>query len=325
MMRRFMIYCLLFLMVFHLTGCQNFEEPMTQPTETTEAPTQPTSDYQKSDPSEDDTLNLLMIGNSGCYYYVEELYGLAKAAGIKMRVCNVYYSGCTLSQHWNWWVAKEANYDYYTTDENGRVKAEGKVDLEWCLQQQNWDFISLQEGGNAAFRTGTTKTLFAARQMYLNDLLGYLKKQFPMSTLLWQQNSAYQIGYNKSFSVTSLEDQENDTQVFRDFAIAVQEKYGIDWIPRGDAALRMRQGGYDKLCARLGYGTNHEGDYYHDGDVGGGQYLTACVWLEVLTGRSCIGNSYRPVYTYKEEIFTLDEDLITKLQQAAHDAVEDLK
>ena len=46
--------------------------------------------YQKPDPSQDDTLNILMIGNSLCYYYVEELYGMLKAAGIKANVCNVY-------------------------------------------------------------------------------------------------------------------------------------------------------------------------------------------------------------------------------------------
>ena len=71
--------------------------------ETIEAKTSETSEkefapsiMQKSDPKEDDTLNLLMIGNSGCYYYVEELYAIAKAAGVKMKVCNLYYSGCKL-------------------------------------------------------------------------------------------------------------------------------------------------------------------------------------------------------------------------------------
>ena len=80
--------------------------------------------------SDDGLLNVLMIGNSYCYYYVEELYGLAAAAGIKMRVCNVYYSGCSLQQHWTWWQTKEANYDFFVTDENGRVKEQNKVNLE---------------------------------------------------------------------------------------------------------------------------------------------------------------------------------------------------
>ena len=55
-------------------------------------------------------------------------------------------------------------------------------------------------------------------------------------------------------------------------------------------------------------------DMYHDGDVGGGQYLNACVWFEVLTGKSCIGNTWRPSYE-------LSEERITQLQLAAHQAV----
>lgn len=323
--KRSLVFTLLFLIVLTLTACQTPENPETQPTETMQKPTEVImSDYQKTDPALDDTINLLMIGNSGCYYYVEELYGLAEAAGIKMRICNVYYSGCTLNQHWTWWMTKEANYDYFTTDENGRVKAEGKVNLEWCLQQQNWDFISLQEG-NTSIRSATTNAAFAARQMYLNDLVGYLKKQFPMSKFYWQQNGSYQIGYNRSFRVDSIEDQRNDTKKYYDFAVMVCDQYNLTLIPKGQASLLVKEGGYDNLCARLGIGTNHAGDYYHDGDIGGGQYLTACVWFEVLTGKSCIGNPYRPEYTYKGEKFTVDESLILKLQEAAHTAVQNNK
>jgi hypothetical protein len=260
-----------------------------------------------------------MIGNSGCYYYVEELFGLAKAAGIKMRVCNVYYSGCKLSQHWTWWKMKEAHYEYFTTDEKGRIKTEGDVNLEFCLQQQNWDFISLQEG--SGLRNASTSMAMSERKFYLDDLYGYLREQFPMSKLYWQENGAHQVGYNTAFVIDSLEDQEKDTAQFRNFAIAVSKQYQVDWIPKGDAALLMRRNGYDKLCARLGKGTNHEGDYYHDGDVGGGQYLTACTWFEILTGQSCIGNTYRPEYTYQGEKFYLDEALVKQLQEAAHKAV----
>jgi hypothetical protein len=74
--------------------------------------------YQKSDPGQDDTLNILMIGSSFCFYYVEELYGLLEAAGIKANVCNVYYSGCPLEKHWSWWKTGESNYDFYITNGN---------------------------------------------------------------------------------------------------------------------------------------------------------------------------------------------------------------
>ena len=289
--------------------------------ELTEA-TQMKNIYQKEDPALDDTLNLLMIGNSGCFYFVEELYGLAEAAGIKMRVCNVYYSGCNLVQHWTWWKNGEAHYEYYTTDENGRVKTAEGCTLEYCLQQQNWDYISLQEGSTGVLRDVPVDTYLGERKQYLDDLFGYLKAQFPMSKLYWQQNSAYQVGYSGSYAVNSLEDQIQDTKNYREVAIKVSEQYNLDWIPRGEASLIMRQGGYDNLCARLGKGEPlHSGDNYHDGDIGGGQYLTACVWLEMLTGESCIGNSYRPVYTYQTQTFELEEDFVVKLQEAAHQAV----
>ena len=41
-------------------------------------------------PPDDGVMDVLMIGNSWCYYYVEELYALAAAAGVKMRVCNLF-------------------------------------------------------------------------------------------------------------------------------------------------------------------------------------------------------------------------------------------
>ena len=127
-----------------LTACRGAAEP-------TEA-TQMENIYQKSDPSQDDSLNILMIGNSLCYYYVEELYGMLKAAGIKANVCNIYYSGCTIQQHWTWWKNGESNYDFFVTNENGRVKTAG-TNLEWCLQQQNWDVISLQEASGGVLKT----------------------------------------------------------------------------------------------------------------------------------------------------------------------------
>lgn len=307
----------LLLAALMLTACGNTQPSNTETEETMDI-------YQKTDPAADDRLNLLMIGNSGCYYHVEELYGMLEAAGIPANVCNVYYDGCKLSQHWTWWKNKEAHYQYFITNENGRVKAGDGVDLEWCLQQHNWDVISLQEGGFASIRTVSTEDAIGERAIYLKELYGYLREQFPMSRLLWHQSSAYQIGYNRKFAITSIEDQRKDTEIHRNFALAVCERYGVDRIPKGDAHQLVREGGYDNLCARLGKGNNNEGDYYHDGDWGGGQLLTACVWYEVLTGKSCLDNTYLPEYTYAGQTYTLADDLVLTLKTCAHQAVADM-
>jgi hypothetical protein len=273
-------------------------------------------------PQEDDVLNILMIGASGCYYYVEELYGLLDAVGIKANVCNVYYSGCTLRQHYTWWQNKEAHYEYFITNGNGRKKTAG-VTLEWCLAQQEWDVLTLQESGLGAFREISVEQALAEREVYLTELYGYLKEQFPKADFYWHESAAYQVGYTKAFPVENLEQQIQDTTHYREFALEVCERYDVDWIPRGDAKLLVRQNGYDLLCARLGKGENHEGDYYHAGDIGGGQYLTACVWFETLTGLNPIGNPYRPVYTYNGVVYELNEGITYEaLQEFAHQAVQ---
>ena len=138
----------------------------TKPTETKER--EETNMTTPAKPK-DDVIDVLMIGNSWCYYYVEELFGMATAAGIKMRVCNVYYSGCTLAKHYNWYTNGEKNYNYFETYENGRVETK-KVGLVWCLEQHDWDVVTLQNGsgeqraGDAASPYKTVRSKAAGGQ-----------------------------------------------------------------------------------------------------------------------------------------------------------------
>ncbi len=59
------------------------------------------------------------------------------------------------------------------------------------------------------------------------------------------------------------------------------------------------------------------GDFSHAGNTGGGQYLNACVYYEVILGLPCKENPWRPDYN-------LPEELVVILQDAAHDAVLEL-
>ena len=270
---------------------------------------------------ENDTMNLLMIGSSFCYYYVEELHGMLKAAGINANICNVYYSGCPLEKHWNWWKNKESHYHYFITNENGRIKT-APVDLEWCLQQQNWDVISLQESTSRIFKAGY-ETHLQTSKIWRTELWAYLKGCFPKARYLWHQPWTYQIGTaTNGYVMESVEQQDYNTQEIRNYAIAVCKELSLERVNTGDAWQIVRKDyGFDKMCARIGKGENNEGDNYHDGDIGGGQYLNACVWFEILTGQSCIGNSYRPTYLLDGEEVGLSEQHIQMFQEAAHKAV----
>ena len=319
-MKRRALLCLLLAITLLFTACGS-AAPV-ESSEPEETKNMFANSMQKSDPSQDDVFNLLLVGSSGTYYYVEELHGLAKAAGINMRICNVYYSGCQPFQHYNWWQEGKANYQFFTTDDNGRVKSGEGVDLLYCMKQRNWDAIGMCDGGQAKLRQNTPEGAFQERKFYLEELYALYRKEFPMAKMYWQETSPFEVGYNNAFMVTSYEGQQQDLEnVFRPLAKMISEKLDVEWVPSGDAAQLARKNPLvTNITARLGVDGNN-GDYYHDGDIGGGQYLTACAWFEVLTGQSCIGNTYRPVYTYAGQEYTLSEDMIAILQQAAHEAV----
>jgi len=277
----------------------------TKATETT------TEDAPLPHPGEDDVLNILMIGNSFSYYYPDELYGIAKAAGIKMRICNVYYSGCTLKQHWEWWRTRQKNYQFFTYDEKGRVKQE-KVGLTDCISQGNWDVISLQDG-NKNYRNGGLDGAISATEPYMKALLDFLNEEFPHAVKLWHQTWAFQIGYTHNSSGMTIQNEQQQDKMAQDLktvADTICQKYQIGRVPSGSAWQ------YARADSRVGDGLC-KSDLYHEGEEGGGQYLNACVWFEVLTGKSCLGNSYRP------NSYSLSSDRIQGLQEAAHRAVAD--
>lgn len=267
---------------------------------------------QEYDPSEDDVLNILMIGNSYCYYYVEELYGMAKAAGIELFVCNVYYSGCPLNKHWEWWQNDERTYQYFETDETCRRKFDN-FSLRQCLARENWDVITLQEGNGSYRRNGLEGIRKEVEP--LGKLLEVIQKQFPESKYYWHCTWVPEVGnYNASsnFRIETKEDEMAWQNAKITIAKEILDRYALPYIPTGQAWAEARYNPVigNRLCLRKA----KPDDTSHDGDVGGGQYLNACVWFEMLTGQSCIGNTYRPDYE-------LSEEKIAILQQAAHKAV----
>lgn len=283
-------------------------------------------------PADDGVIDVLMIGNSWCYYYVEELYALAAAAGVPMRVCNVYYSGCPIDKHYNWWKAGEAHYQYFETNGNGRKEKGNGVTLEWCLAQGEWDVITMNNGGTDT-RSLTVEQNIAKNTGYVVELFDYFKESFPNADFYFHQAWTYELGYEKVYSTTTLkidsvEAQMAYTEKSRQIVGAFVEAADLGRINTGDAwelyrAACAEQGIENNLCARLGNNGN-QGDKSHDGDIGGGQYLNACVWFEILTGKDCRDTTYIPTYTYSGTKYPMSELMAKMLQDAAHKAASEI-
>ena len=119
---------------------------------------------------------------------------------------------------------------------------------------------------------------------------------------------------------TSVE-QEMEYRLKREVSHTVAARNNADLLPAGDAWMDLIENNPDigNNLSRSLKKDRPQGDYKHDGDIGGGMYLNACVWYEVLTKRSCIGHTWRPTEEFVGYI--LDETIVDELQQAAHAAV----
>jgi hypothetical protein len=273
-------------------------------------------------------MKILCIGNSYSYYWTDELSEMLRASGYEdAKVCNLYYSGCTFEWHWDWYVNGELKQEFFTAA-NGDKTVEKPTGLEHALSVDNWDIVSFQQSN----RYGTV-SMRESIKAHLPQLYNLVKTRHPNAKFYWQQNWAHEVDQGNGRGETSEESQVARTDAFRVIAKEVCEEYGFTNIPLGEAweAIRHDPIFYEKgegetpirsMHTRIMHAGKMKGeiinsDFSHDGDVGGGQYLNACVWFEVLFGKSCVGNTFRPKYA-------LSEELISTLQQAAHQAVADM-
>ena len=297
----------------------------------------------------DSTLRLLMVGNSFCYYYVEELYDLLMEnppAGIEaVEVYNLYYSGCTMNQHYSRWVNNEAEYDLFRVDANGRVNMNTiheKWSLEDALAWAQWDYISLHGAMPVAViqpenRLSVRDDLAAKAE----PLFDRFHELHPHAQLLWQRTWFFEVGYQGSKLTYTAEDgvgYNEGIQLVADYITEELDKdkpYDVIQVNTGAAWMEARKLNetlnllpYGGLCAMLarnsfGDGRFGAGDGLHDGDIGGGQLLNAYVWYMTLTGNTDLSQSkYAPVYKYVTQEYPLSVELIDMLKQAAMTVVQ---
>ena len=311
----------------------------------------------------DKTLKLLMVGNSFCYYYVEELYGLLMANPDPNRgyenveIYNLYYSGCKLNQHYEWWINDTAKYDLYKTDASGRIKQTSPTTgavwtLEETLQQGRWDYISLQGMSNEVnYGSGNVADNGQAISQYATPLLNHFHQLHPYARLLWHRTWAFEVGRisnGTAYTVESLAAYDAGMQAACDWMCnefdkdkdydLVMVNSGATWTIAREENAKLEtslipvEGG---LCARKGVrnettfpyytGNANAGDGYHDGDIGGGQFLNACAWYETITGQDVRDNTYKPTTTKGTyEVsgkYELSDAFAELLRNAAHTAL----
>ena len=247
----------------------------------------------------------------------------------------MYYSGCSLKQHYDFWKGGQKPYKYYVTNKNGQQSTPdmGLVD---ALPTRNWDYIVFHNNAHSS-RSENAQQAYPETEPYLKELLEYVRGQFPLSKYMWMNKWAPDVGYKVSFQMTSVEQRKNIQKTDMEVGKLVEKDFGLETVPCGNAWEKVRDlelfttapegiPGIEKFSMfTMIFNGKISDDSVHDGDIGGGQYLNACVWFEALTGKSCIGNTFRPKYTYQAWDLSLSEEKIELLQKTAHETVEENK
>ncbi|MBE6712098.1 MAG: hypothetical protein E7580_01115 [Ruminococcaceae bacterium] len=125
----------------------------------------------------------------------------------------------------------------------------------------------------------------------------------------------------QNITIPTAAEQAIEHQLMHNVARTVAARNDAAVLPAGDAWFYLIEN-YPDIGNNLSRSMKKdrpEGDYKHDGDLGGGMYVNACVWYEVLTKKSCVGHTWRPTEEFVG--YTLDESIIDELQEAAHYAV----
>ena len=112
-----------------------------------------------------DTVRILAIGNSFSQDAIEQnLYELAKAEGIPVIIGNAYIGGCSLERHVKNSRSGEGAYAYRKIEGDGIKKEAEKVSLQDIVDDENWDYVSLQQASSLSGQIETYEPWLTERQ-----------------------------------------------------------------------------------------------------------------------------------------------------------------
>lgn len=248
-----------------------------------------------------DTIRILCIGNSFSWDAVEqELAPLCESGDQPIIIGNLYYGGCSLEQHYTFFMKDTAVYSFRYIEHGVRTPNEG-YSLRQALKLMQWDYVSFQQ---ASHDSG----IKSSYEPYLSVLIDSVRAYQPNAQLCWMQTWSYsQDATHPEYPRYQKNQQIMDDSIHNATLALLERHPELTLIPCGKAITLARQTKLGDTLCRDGYHLN----YVY------GRYTAACVWYELLTGKSCKTNKY------KNRDMTQEQKKLT--QQAAHKAMKWVK
>ena len=212
-------------------------------------------------------MKILCIGNSFSMDATRYLYGVARAAGVKLKVANLYIGGCSLYRHYRNMLSGD---DAYLFEING-MSSGLYVSLERALLSDEWDVVTLQQASPQSPH-------FDTYEPFLSELAAYVRRYAPKAKLWIHKTWAYESGCARLSTHAHCETAEEMlTRLSACYERAAETVSADGTIPSGDAMYRL-----EAALAPLGKKAHR--DTFH-ASYGTGRYTLALTWLYALTGK----------------------------------------
>ena len=228
-------------------------------------------------------MRVLAIGNSFSADTFEHMYDVAKSIGDTNGLCiaYLYYGGCTLSQHLDFYKEKSAVYEYRKNDGGGwQVKLEATA-FDGLLDGE-WDVISFQQASGFSGKEESYEVLPELMSL-VRKVVGE-KPKFVWN-MTWAYSSTADHPHFEWYEKDQLKMYGAICSAVKDKVLTLEEITAVS--PCGMAVQNARQTGLNGV----GYELTRDG--YHL-DLGAGRLVAGLTFLKAILGLDIAKCTFKP-------------------------------
>ena len=274
---------------------------------------------QSTDPIDERTTKVLMIGNSFSICLLQHLPQVAADRGVDLDLASLYIGGCSLKRHWEN-VLKDEHDDFkpyrFGRNKRGTVTTT-QMNVCEALRMQKWDIVTVQQASHESWKPETYHP-------YGDKLIAKIRELAPQAKIVVQETWSY-TPWDKRLAKWGIDQNEMYAKLhdaYADFA----KKHSLEVIPFGTAVQEWRK----RLPVKyeensfggdvVGGGKQEERDHFkrtlnntwepncdvfHLGRKG--EYFQALVWAAKLFDVELTELEYRPEYVTEDEAKLMTE------------------
>lgn len=216
-------------------------------------------------------MEILAIGNSFSQDATRYLHQIARAAGEKLNVTNLYIGGCSLERHYRNMLSGERAYQL----ESNGVKTGFPVSLEEALWNRKWDVVTIQQVSSQSIDAENYRP-------YIFALTDMIRECAPKAKLLLHETWFYEENSIRLTQELGFPTEKAMLDKIQTAYAQIAGEVGADGIiPAGTLFGKLREAGIPKL---------HR-DTFH-ASYGLGRYALGLLWYRYLTGNNVAENTF---------------------------------